>query len=242
MKVDDKLLKKSLNAAINFSILKKKGYKDKVRKFDESIDVIINIKDVNLNDPKNRIEKEIILSNEIITDDKPNICVIASDEILLEAKKLGVDTLDSDGLIKLNTEEKKFKKKFAKKYEYFIVEDKMMRDVARYLARFLGPVGKMPKPFPTGYGIITSTEDLKVAYERYKKIIRIQMKKQPIIFAKIGKKSMDKQKLYENMKTVVDFVAEQMPHKFNNFKSMFLKSTMGKPVKVTEEFLKSIEV
>ncbi|UCC20754.1 MAG: hypothetical protein JSV62_05575 [Promethearchaeota archaeon] len=242
MKVDDKLLKRSLNAAINFSILKREGFKDKVRKFDESIDLIINIKDVNLNDPKNRIEKEIILSNEIITDDKPNVCVIASDEILLEAKKLGIDTIDSDGLIKLNNEEKKFKKKFAKKYEYFVVEDKMMRDVARYLARFLGPVGKMPKPFPTGYGIISSPEDLKVAYERYKKIIRIQMKKQPIIFAKIGKKSMDKEKLYENMKTIVDFIADQMPHKFNNFKSMFLKSTMGKPVKVTEEFLKSIEV
>lgn len=240
--MDDKLLKRSLNAAIDFSVIKKEGFKDKIRKFDESIDLIINIKDINLKDPKNRIDKEIILSNEVIADDKPNICVIASDEILLEAKKLGVDTLDSDGLIKLNNEEKKYKKKFAKKYDYFVVEDKMMRDVARYLARFLGPVGKMPKPFPTGYGIISNPEDLKVAYERYKKVIRIQMKKQPIIFIKIGKKSMEREKLYDNMKTVVNFIADQMPHKFNNFKSMYLKSTMGKSVKVTEEFLKSIEV
>ena len=242
MKVDDKLLKQSLNAAIDFSVIKKEGFKDKVRKFDESIDLIINIKDINLNDPKNRIDKEIILVNDVITGDKPNICVIASDEILLEAKKLGVDTLDSDGLINLNNEEKKFKKKFAKKYDYFVVEDKMMRDVARYLARFLGPVGKMPKPFPTGYGIISSPDDLKVAYERYKKIIRIQMKKNPIIFVKIGKKSMDQKKLYENMKTVVNYIADQMPHKFNNFKSMYLKTTMGKPVKITEQFLKNIEV
>ncbi|MFX0035669.1 MAG: hypothetical protein ACFE9I_08520 [Candidatus Hermodarchaeota archaeon] len=242
MKVDDKLLKKSLATAINFSVIKKEGFKDKVRKFDESIDLILNIKDINLSDPTNRIEQEIILPYEIITDNTPNICVIASDEILLEAKKLGVDTLDSEGLVKLNNEEKKYKKKFAKKYEYFVVEDKMMRDVARYLARFLGPVGKMPKPFPTGYGIISSPEDLKVANDRYKRVIRIQMKKQPIIFAKIGKKSMGKEKLYENMKTVVNFIADKMPHKFNNFKSMYLKSTMGKPVKVTEEFLKGIEV
>ncbi|MFX1502061.1 MAG: hypothetical protein ACFFDH_13945 [Promethearchaeota archaeon] len=242
MKVDDKLLKRSLNAAIDFSVIKKEGFKDKVRKFDESIDLIINIKDVNLSDPKNRIDKEILLANEVIRGDKPNICVIASDEILLEAKRLGVDTVDSNGLVSLNSEEKKFKKKFAKKYDYFVVEDKMMRDVARYLARFLGPVGKMPKPFPTGYGIITSPEDLKLAYERYKKAIRIQMKKQPIIFIKIGTKSMDQEKLYENMRIVIDFIADQMPHKFNNFKSMYLKSTMGKPVKVQEEFLKSIKV
>ncbi len=100
----------------------------------------------------------------------------------------------------------------------------------------------MPKPFPTGYGIISSPEDLNVAFERYKKIIRIQMKKHPIIFVKIGKKSMSIDKLFENMKTVVNYIGDQMPHRFNNFKSMYLKSTMGKPVKVTEEFLKTIEV
>ncbi len=242
MKVDDNLLKQSLNAAIDFSVRKKAGFKDKVRKFDETIDLIINIKDVNLNDPKNRIDKEIILTNEIVEEEKLNICVIASGEILLEAKKAGVETLDRDALIKLNNEEKKHKKKFAKKYEFFIVEDKMMRDVARYLARFLGPLGKMPKPFPTGYGIISSPGDLRTAVERYKKVIRIQMKKQPIIFAKIGKKSMEIDRLFDNMKTVIDFIADQMPHKFNNFKSMYLKSSMGKPIKVTEEFLKSLEV
>jgi len=233
---------KSLEAALEFSVIKKEGFKDKTRKFDESIDIIINIKDVNLKDPKNRIDKEIILSHQIITNDKLKICVIAADEILLEAKKLGIDTLDSDGLVRLNNEEKKYKKKFAKKYDFFIVEDKMMRNVARYLARFLGPMGKMPKPFPSGYGIISSTEDLKIAFERYKKIIRIQMKKEPIIFAKIGKKSMDKKQLFDNIKVVVNFIADKMPHRFNNFKSMYFKSTMGKSVKVTEEFLKIIGV
>ena len=233
---------KSLNAALEFSVIKKEGFKDKTRKFDESIDIIINIKDVNLKDPKNRIDKEIILSHQIITNDKLKICVIAADEILLEAKKLGIDTLDSDGLVRLNNEEKKYKKKFVKKYDFFIVEDKMMRNVARYLARFLGPMGKMPKPFPSGYGIISSTEDLKIAFERYKKIIRIQLKKDPIIFAKIGKKSMDKKQLFDNIKVVVNFIADRMPHRFNNFKSMYFKSTMGKSVKVTEEFLKIIGV
>ncbi len=242
MKVDDKLLMRSLNAAKDLSVIKKEGYKDKIRKFDESIDIIINIKDVNMNEPKNRIDKELILTHHISASDKPNICIIASEEILLEAKKLGVDTLDSDGLISLNNEEKKYKKKFAKKYDFFVVEDKMMRDVARYLARFLGPVGKMPKPFPKGYGIISSPEDLKTAFDRYKRIIRIQMKKQPIIFATIGKRSMEASKLFENIKVVVNFIADQMPHKFNNFKSMYFKSTMGRPVKVAEEFLKTIEV
>lgn len=242
MKVDDKLLKRSLNAAIDFSVIKKDGFKDKVRKFDETIDFIINLKDINLNDPKQRIDKEILLPNNILTGDKPNVCVIASDEILMEAKNLGLDTIDSDGLISLNNEEKKAKKKFVKKYDFFIVEDKMMPNVARYLARFLGPLGKMPKPFPSGYGIISNPDDLQVAIDRYLKIIRIQLKKQLIIQVKIGKKSMEKEQVFENMKAIVDYIADQMPHKYNNIKSMFLKTTMGHPIKIDDQYLKSIEV
>jgi large subunit ribosomal protein L1 len=242
MKVDDKLLKRSLNAAIDFSVIKKDGFKDKVRKFDETIDFIINLKDINLNDPKQRIDKEILLPNNILTGDKPNVCVIASDEILMEAKKIGLDTIDSDGLISLNNDEKKAKKKFVKKYDFFIVEDKMMPSVARYLARFLGPLGKMPKPFPSGYGIISNPDDLQVAIDRYLKIIRIQLKKQLIIQVKIGKKSMEKEQVFENMKAIVDYIADQMPHKYNNIKSMFLKTTMGHPIKIDDQYLKSIEV
>ena len=242
MKVDDKLLKKSINAAIEHSVIKKEGFKDKVRKFDESIDLIINLKDLNLNDPKQRIDKEIVLPNNTITSDKPNVCIIASDEILLEARNLGLETIDTEGLVQLNSEEKKVKKKFVKKYDFFIVEDKMMPSVARYLARFLGPLGKMPKPFPSGYGIVSSPEDLRIAIGRYLKIIRIQLKKQLLIQVKIGKKSMEEDRVFENLKAIVDYVADQMPHRYNNIKSMFLKTTMGHPIKVDEQFLKSIEV
>jgi len=242
MKIDDKLLRKSVNAAIEYSVMKKEGFKDKVRKFDETIDLIINLKDLNLNDPKQRIDKEIVLPNKIMTSEKPNVCVIASDEILLEAKNLGLETIDNDGLVQMNNDEKKVKKKFVKKYDFFIVEDKMMPSVARYLARFLGPLGKMPKPFPSGYGIVSSPDDLRVAIERYLKIIRIQLKKQLLIQVKIGKKSLDKDRVFENLKAVVDYIADQMPHKYNNIKSMFLKTTMGHPIKIDEQFLKSIEV
>ncbi|MHA1193497.1 MAG: hypothetical protein ACTSP9_14625, partial [Promethearchaeota archaeon] len=66
--------------------------------------------------------------------------------------------------------------------------------------------------------------------------------KQPIVQVKIGKKSMEQEKLFENLKTVVNYIADQMPHKYNNIKSMYLKTTMGRPVKIDEQFLKSVEV
>lgn len=235
MKVDDKTLKSSLSKAMENSVIKKEGFKDKARKFDESVDVIINLKDVNLKDPKQRIDKELILPNEVISKTIPNLCVIASDEILLKAKKIGVDTLDSDGLVAFDTKDKKDKKKLVKKYDFFVVESKLMPQVARYLARFLGPMGKMPKPFPSGYGIINNPEDLDSAIERYQKVIKVRVTKHPIVQVKVGKKSMDQAKLLENLKTVIDFIADQMPHRYNNIKSLFLKTTMGHPYKVGSE-------
>ncbi len=100
----------------------------------------------------------------------------------------------------------------------------------------------MPKPFPSGYGIISSVNELNTAVERYKKIIRILVKKNPVLQVKIGKKSMEMDKILENMKAIVDYVADQMPHKFNNFRSMFIKTTMGRPIKVDDQFLKNIGV
>ena len=93
MKVEDTILRKSLDSAIEKSVLKMDKKKDKIRKFDESVDFIINLKDINLKDPKQRIDKELILPNEVITQNIPNICVVASDEILLEAKKMKLEAI-----------------------------------------------------------------------------------------------------------------------------------------------------
>ena len=240
MKVDEKLLKRSIDAALELAIIRQEGHEPKKRNFDETVDFIMNLKDLDLNDPKQRIDKELILPYDIRED--PSICVIASGDIYLKAKDLDVDVLNEEELVALSHEEKRDKKKFVKSYKFFVVEDKQMRNVARYLARFLGPAGKMPKPFPDGYGIISTPEDLETAVDRYKRIIKIRVRKQPIVQTIIGKRSMEEEKLFENMETIVDFIVSQMPHRYNNIKSMYVKSTMGKPVKIDDEFLDEVGV
>jgi large subunit ribosomal protein L1 len=234
MKIDKKEIEKALLEALEASVIKMEGLKDKVRKFDETIDLIVNLKNLNLNDPKNRIDEEFVLPNNILYDDKIPVCFIAGGDIQVNAKKLGYDVVDSEALEQLDKEQKKDKKKFVKKYKYFIAEQKLMRDVARYLARFLGPLGKMPKPIPKGYGIIRDTDDIKDVIERHRRIVRIRMRKQPLIQIPVGKKSMDKNKIHENIMTVVNHIVEEMPNKMNNIRSIYLKTTMGKPIKVSE--------
>jgi hypothetical protein len=87
---------------------------------------------------------------------------------------------------------------------------------------------------------LTEKAKLKNALERYKKIVRIQIKKQPEIMTKIGKKSMNIDKIFENMKAVVDYIAEQFPHKYNNIRSIYIKTTMGRPIKIDPDYLKEL--
>ena len=44
--------------AIDQSVWKKDGNKDKTRKFDETVDLIINVRDVDIKNPNNRIDQE----------------------------------------------------------------------------------------------------------------------------------------------------------------------------------------
>ena len=98
MKVDEKLLKKSINTAMVFSVQEKKGKTPRERKFDESLDLIINLKDIDLRDPKQRIDKELILPKPISKSDNLSLCVIASGDILLQAKKMGVYTMNKEDI------------------------------------------------------------------------------------------------------------------------------------------------
>ena len=234
MKFDNNLIELAIGQAIEYSIRKKEGFKDRVRNFDESIDLIINLKDLNLNDPKNRIDEEFILPHKIFFEGKVPACFIASGDIQLNAKKLSYDVFDEEALEQLDKTDKKEKKKLLKKYTFFITEQKFMRLVAKYLARFLGPLGKMPKPSPKGYGIIREQDDIKEIIERHRRIVRIKMKKVPLIQLKVGKKSMDKNQITENILAVVKHIADQLPNKWNSVKSIYIKTSMGKPVKVGE--------
>jgi len=59
---------------------------------------------------------------------------------------------------------------------------------------------------------------------------------------KVGKKSMEADNVYENIKTIVDYIAGLMPHKFNNFKSMYVKTTMGPSIKIDSDYLATLGV
>lgn len=235
MKLTNKAIKVALDEAIELSIPKKDGKSDKVRKFDETIDLIINVRDVDIKNPNNRIEQEILLPHAIKDNlPKDKVCFITKDDMEIKLKELGYPVLNPDRLSEIQSMPKKEKKRIAHQYDYFISRADLMRDLARVLARFLGQTGKMPRPQPKGFGVIRPNEDIDEYVTRLDRIIKIQMKKQLLMQLKVGKKSQPKKEILENIDSVLTFIEGQLPFGFTNVESIYIKTTMGKPAKVKQ--------
>lgn len=67
----------------------------KPRNFTESVDIIINIRDLDVKKPENRFNEEVTLPNGRGKDVK--IGVIADGELIVQAKDAGLDTVINKG-------------------------------------------------------------------------------------------------------------------------------------------------
>jgi len=233
MILTDEKLKLALEEAIKNSVITKEGKKDKVRKFDETMDVVINLRDFDVRNPNNKFDQELILPNAI-RPGKLNLCFIANGDMVLRVKEKKYDVADEAFLNELDKKDKKIKKKFAQKYDTFVCQAPLMRNVAKVIGRYLGQMNKMPKPQPAGYGIIKQDENIDKLVDLYSKIIKVQTKKSPIIQTIFGKKSLPMEKNFENLKALLNLVEAKLPNGAGNFKSIYIKTSMGISTKVTE--------
>jgi large subunit ribosomal protein L1 len=237
MILTDKFLKEALAKAVDQSVWKKEGKPDRTRKFDESLDIIINFRDYDIKNPSLKIEQELILPHAL--RQKVNIAFIAEGDMFSAIKAKGYDVFDGVYLDELDKKDKKAKKKFVHKYTDFVCRADMMRNIAKVLGRFLGQVGKMPKPQPKGYGIIKPSENIDKVVDDFKKRISVATKKSPTIQTLFGKKSLSLEQNYENLRSIMNFIEPKMPNGQGNIKSIYIKTTMGTSIKVEEPLSKT---
>ncbi len=217
-------LEKTLKEVIANSETKKK------RKFVETIDVVVNLKNVNLKDPNKRFNNEIELPNPV--DEKTTVCFFVDGDQHVQAGNLKADALNKDAMDAMGKAEKAAKRKFVNKYEYFIANTEMMKLVAKYFGKLFGPKGKMPRPPPQGYGVINPSDSIAPTLERYKRVIRMKLQKFPLIQYKIGNKSMDIKKLAQNLKASIEWIDGKLEKGRANIRSVYVKTTMGASVKL----------
>ena len=203
-------------------LVKKALEGSKERKFKESVDLAINIKGIDLSQPKNRIEEEILLPKGRGSDVK--IGVFGSGELAEKAKGVADIVITPEQLEEF-ADDKREARKLVGNHNFFIAEAPLMPVIGKRLGAVLGPRGKMPKPIPPGVdpsGMIGSL----------KKTIRVRSKDKKTFHTMVGTKEMSPEDLEANIRAVVTRVTSKLEQGDNNVASVYIKTTMGPAVRL----------
>ena len=193
------------------------------RNFLQSIELIMSLQDIDLKRPESRINQLISLPHPL---NKPvKVCVFATGDLALRARRGGADLVLGKEDIERLGGSKKEARKLAKEYDHFLAEATLMPLIGRTLGALLGPRGKMPTPVPPNAPI----EDL---IKRYKNTVRVRIRDQPAVRCRIATEDMDENKIVDNAMTVISAIEDKLERKSRNIRAIFLKKSMGPPVKV----------
>ncbi|MEM0449230.1 MAG: 50S ribosomal protein L1 [Methanomassiliicoccales archaeon] len=203
--------KKTLDA------VKKALENHKKRNFTETVDISINLKDIDLSVPKNRIQDDIILPNG--RGRQVRVCVIGGNEMVAKAKSIADRVLTADELGKI-AEDKKLAKKMANEFDFFIAEATLMPVVGKRLGMVLAPRGKMPKPIQPG-------ADPKPIIEALRKTVTVRSKDRKTFHAPVGTVEMTPEQIAENIDMVLKRVIGKLERGTQNIGSVYVKTTMG---------------
>ncbi len=188
------------------------------RKFVEGVDLCINLKNVDLKQPKNRINLDIYLPK---TFREPKIGVFASGEVALKAKEAGADVLDPEELKKMD---KQKARALVNRYDLFAADVAFMALIGKSLGTVLGPRGKMPIPIPPG-------ADPVQILSRLQRVVKVKSKT-TTFWVNIGRKDMSAKDIAENAVAVIKAVESHLERGLQNIGSIYMKATMGPAVKV----------
>lgn len=196
------------------------------RKFDQAFDLILNLKGIDIKKAEN--QKELFIALPHLTR-KKKICALVGGELKEEAAKVCDKVIVSDEF-PIYGKDKKAVKKLSDEYDYFIAQANIMPAAATSFGRVFGPRGKMPNPKA---GCVVPPKFLmKPLYERLQKTVKAAWKKSLVLQALIGTESMKDDEIADNVLAFYNTVLHNLPNDTNNVKAVYLKLTMGAPVKI----------
>jgi large subunit ribosomal protein L1 len=191
----------------------------KKTKFDETVEIHIRL-GVNPKKSDQGVRGTIVLPHGV--GKTRSVAVIAKGEKVKEAETSGADFVGSNDLI-----EKISKGWFG--FDILVATPDVMKELSK-LGKILGPKGLMPNP-KAG----TVTFDIAKAVKELKGgRIEFKIDDYAIIHAPAGKLSFEKEKIAENVKTLIEAVQKAKPAAFkgNYVVSIALSSSMGPGIKL----------
>jgi len=191
--------------------------KDKERKFDQTVDLIVNLQ-----------KFDVKKSNVNIFVTVPHKIKEKKIAAFLEVKNQNIETITPDEFKRYTN--KTELKHLVKKHDFFISQASLMPSVATNFGRALGPTGKMPSP---QLGIILNADEKTIKELKNKINTSVKIKiKEPSIKIPIGKQSMKDEEIIENLLAIYNTLIKTLPRNKENIKNIEIKFTMTKPYKI----------
>lgn len=192
------------------------------RKFSQTVELAINLKNVDLSVPKNRIDEEITLPNG--RGKTPRIAIFASGELAVRARDVADTVITPDELEEL-AKDKPRAKKIAKAHTFFLSEAPLMTTIGKSLGTVLGPRGKMPRPVPPNFDPTGLVNNLRTT-------VKIRSKDKMTFHAPVGTEDMDAEALAANIDAILTRVRGRLEQGDQSLRSVFVKTTMGPAVRI----------
>ncbi len=195
----------------------------KEKKFTQSIELILDIKEIDMKSPEGKIQQVVELPH---VTGKPNkILVVASGELAMNARDAKVDKVMEKADLESVAGKKKELRKLANTYDVFLSEAPLMPLVGRNFGPVLGPRGKLPVPVPPN-------ADIASLIKKYRKTVVVRMRNQPIIQCAVGTADMKEEEIVDNIQAVLRMLEGKLKRGLKNIKYAFIKTSMGTPVKI----------
>ncbi len=205
-------------------VIKKAKESDKTRKFQQSIEMILVFKDIDV--------KKGFAINETIQLPKKmsksaSVCIIATGDLGIKAKNAKADRVMNEAELVQLGKNKRESRKVINKYDFFLADTKLMPTVGKVLGQLLGPRGKMPTPIPFNAPV----ESL---LERFRTSVGVKVKGSLSLSCKIGEESMDDADLAANANTIAAAIEKKLPNGDKNIRKIMIKTTMGKAIRLEQ--------
>ena len=205
-------------------VIKQAKESDKTRKFQQSIELILVFKDIDV--------KKGFAINETIQLPKKmsksaSVCIIAAGDLGIQAKNAKADRVMNEAeLIQLG-KNKRESRKVINKYDFFLADTKLMPTVGKVLGQLLGPRGKMPMPIPFNAPV-------EALLERFRTSVKVKVRGSLSLSCKIGEESMEDADLAANANAIEAAIEKKLPNGDKNIRKIMIKTSMGKAIRLEQ--------
>eukprot|EP00747_Dinoflagellata_sp_TGD_P129610 gnl/TRDRNA2_/TRDRNA2_174708_c1_seq12.p1 gnl/TRDRNA2_/TRDRNA2_174708_c1~~gnl/TRDRNA2_/TRDRNA2_174708_c1_seq12.p1 ORF type:complete len:218 (-),score=63.98 gnl/TRDRNA2_/TRDRNA2_174708_c1_seq12:70-723(-) len=212
---------------LNIDTLKKgigtilEGSKGKPRKFLETVELQIGLKDYDTQRDK-RFAGTVKLPH--VPRPRMKVCILGDAVHCEQAQRSGIPFKSVEDLKKLN-KNKKLVKKLAQSFDAFLASQVLIPQIPRLLGPGLNKAGK----FPT---LVQHSDNLEGKVTDMRSNVKFQLKKVLCMGVAIGNVGMSPDEMRQNSLMAINFLVSLLKKNWNNVRRLHIKSTMGKPFTV----------